>query len=116
MKIITAYPIVKDGKVIANKIAANTLNFHSADGDIQPKGQKIFDALKKAKEAGLGDAVLNTISALRNRNKAAPAPEPQKQVIVTAPQHQGMSTNTKILLGVGGVLLLGVLIYVAKKK
>ena len=113
MKIITAYPIVKDGKVIANKLAANTLNFHSAAGDEPQKGQKVLDALQKAKEAGLGDAALKTISALRNRKTVAPAPQP---VVVAAPQPQGMSTTTKILLGFGGVALLGVLIYVAKKK
>ena len=107
MKIITAYPIVKDGKVIANKLAANTLNYSSANGE------KTKEFLQKAKEAGLGDAALKTISALRNKNKVAPAPVP----VVVAPQEpQGMSTTTKVLIAGGGVLLLGVLIYAATKK
>jgi hypothetical protein len=43
MNIITAYPVMMDGKVVANKNAANTLNFSSADGD-----PKIYDKLTPA--------------------------------------------------------------------
>jgi len=33
MKLITAYPVIMNGKVVANKNAADTLNFSSAAGD-----------------------------------------------------------------------------------
>lgn len=36
MNIITAYPVIMNGKVIANKIAANTLNFSSFDDNGKP--------------------------------------------------------------------------------
>lgn len=36
MKIITAYPVIMDRKVIANKFAANTMNFSSFDANGKP--------------------------------------------------------------------------------
>jgi hypothetical protein len=43
MNIITAYPVMMNGKVVANRIAADTLNYSSADGD-----PKIYDKLTPA--------------------------------------------------------------------
>lgn len=109
MKVITAYPIVKDGKLVANKIAADTLNFHSANG------QEFQNVLSKAKEAGLGEAALKTIAALR-KTKPTGAAKPAPVVIQQAPAPKGMSNTTKILLAVGGVVVLGAAIYLIKKS
>jgi hypothetical protein len=109
MKIITAYPVIKDGKVISNKIANNTLNYSSLEGK---KTTKVQEFLQKAKDAGLGDAALKTITALK-QSKKAPAPAPMP---APAPEKQGMSTTTKVLIGVGAIVLLGGIFYAVKKK
>ena len=114
MRIITAYPIVKNGKVIANKIAANTLNFASAEGDKPTRGQKVIDTLQKAKEAGLGEAALRTLNSVRaNKKQKAVAP-----VVVMQPAaaEKSLSTNAKIAIGVGAVAVLGLTIYLVKNK
>ncbi len=123
MRVITAYPIIRNGKVIANKIAANTLNFSSAAGDVsktstgqagkvqKARGAKAIDILSKAKEAGLGDAALKTISALRNKTEV-----PIKEEVAIVPVEKGMSTNTKIAIGVAVAAVLGVTIYAVAKK
>jgi hypothetical protein len=133
MRVITSYPIVKDGKVIANKIAANTLNWSNFPGDLVGKtmndagfsktstgqagkvqkvrGAKAIDILSKAKEAGLGDAALKTISALRNKTEV-----PIREEVAIVPVEKGMSTNTKIAIGVAVAAVLGVTIYAVAKK
>lgn len=112
MKVITAYPIIVKGKVVGNKLAANTLNFSSANGDQAKKGDKVKKAVAKAKEAGLGDAALKTIKALTTKEETAkPAPAP-----VPTPVREGMSNATKIALGVGAAAVLGIGIYFISKK
>lgn len=114
MRIITAYPIVRNGKVIANKIAANTLNFASAEGDKPTRGQQVIDTLQKAKEAGLGEAALRTIKSVRG-NKKTKANAPVVVMQPVAPE-KGLSTNAKIAIGVGAAAVLGLTIYLVKNK
>lgn len=136
MRVITSYPIVRDGKVIANKIAANTLNWSSFPGDLVGKtmndsgfsktstgqagkvqkvgGAKAIDILQKAKEAGLGEAALRTLNSIRgNKKTKANAP-----VVVMQPaaSEKGLSTNAKIAIGVGAAVVLGLTIYAVAKK
>jgi hypothetical protein len=115
MRIITAYPIVRNGKVIANKIAANTLNFASAEGDKPTRGQQVIDTLQKAKEAGLGEAALRTLKSVRGNKKRKAAPAPVVVMQPVAPE-KSLSTNAKIAIGVGAAAILGLTIYLVKNK
>lgn len=129
MKVITSYPIIVRGKVVGNKNAADTLNWSGVSGNIFGKAieqgskaqtsveqrnrraVKVRNVLSKAKEAGLGDAALKTISALRNKNEV-----PVKEEVAIVPVETGMSTNTKIAIGVALAAVLGVTIYAVAKK
>jgi hypothetical protein len=129
MKVITSYPIIVRGKVVGNKNAADTLNWSNLPGSaigraieqgskaqtsVQQRAAKtgrLKNIVSKAREAGLGDAAFKTISALRNRNEM-----PVKEEIVAVPVQTGMSTNTKIAIGVALVAVLGVTIYAVTKK
>lgn len=136
MRVITAYPIVRDGKVIANKIAANTLNWSSFPGNSVGKtmndagfsktstgqagkvqkvgGAKAIDILQKAKEAGLGEAALRTLNSIRG-NKKTKANAPVVVMQPAAPE-KSLSTNAKIAIGVGAAVVLGLTIYAVAKK
>lgn len=136
MRVITSYPIVRDGKVIANKIAANTLNWSSFPGDLVGKtmndagfsktntgqagkvqkvgGAKAIDILQKAKEAGLGEAALRTLNSIRG-NKKTKANAPVVVMQPAAPE-KSLSTNAKIAIGVGAAVVLGLTIYAVAKK
>lgn len=116
MKIITAYPILENGKLVGNKIAANTLNYSSANGTSKKKGGKLVGSgkvkgfLEKAGGAATGLATILGGSAAAASQETAPAPAP-----VEAPK-QGMSTTTKVIIGVGVAALLGLGVYFATKK
>ena len=136
MRVITSYPIVRDGKVIANKIAANTLNWSSFPGNSVGKtmndagfsktstgqagkvqkvgGAKAIDILQKAKEAGLGEAALRTLNSIRG-NKKTKANAPVVVMQPAAPE-KSLSTNAKIAIGVGAAVVLGLTIYAVAKK
>jgi hypothetical protein len=151
-KLTTALPIMKNGVVIKNKLASNTLNYSSVDGagafnfpkstqfnaPSSSSSSPLFNAtpnrflpnvntstsgggfnwgnvqniLDKAK--GLG-GIFNTVKGLFGK-------KPTKQPISKPPQdqqqppQQGMSTTTKVIIGVGGVVVLGTIIYLITKK
>jgi hypothetical protein len=110
MKIITAYPVIKNGKVISNNFTTNTMNYSSAEGD-----KKIdFNALLKKGVDLIGSGkVSGTIQALRGgrprKPMAAPMPPPP-------PPPTGLSKNAKIGIAVGGVAVLGLVIYLVTRK
>jgi hypothetical protein len=47
MRIITAYPVIMDRKVIANKFAANTMNFSSFDASGKPSNSNEWKSFQK---------------------------------------------------------------------
>lgn len=134
MKIITSYPIIKNGKVVANNCYNTTLDYSSISGTKNiPKDSPIFQPLNLPKVGGssgvgktgrnidfesLADKASGAIRGLggivgaikKPKGTAAPTPEPVQQ-----PQAQGMSTGVKIAIGVGAVAVIGALIYFAKK-
>lgn len=159
-KLTTALPIMKNGVVIENKVAANTLNYASATGinfptatqfstpsnsastlfNTNPSNSQssVFNAtpnrflpsantsttgggfnwsnvqniLDKAK--GLG-GVFNTVKGIFGKKpvkKASSTPMPSQE----QPLKEGMSTTTKVIIGVGGAVVLGTIIYLITKK
>lgn len=112
MKVITAYPVIKNGKVISDNFTTNTMNYSSAEGD-----KMDFQALlQKGKEligSGKVKSVIDTIKGLgigKNRTQPMPPPPP------LPPEPKGLSTGAKIGIAVGGVAVLGLVIYLATKK
>jgi len=111
MKIITAYPVIKNGKVISDNFTINTMNYASAEGD-----KKIdFNALlKKGVELIGSGKVSGTIQALRGGRPRKPASAPMPPP--PPPPPTGLSMGAKIGIAVGGVAVLGAIIYFATKK
>lgn len=157
-KLTTALPIMKNGVVIENKLAANTLNYASASGINFPTstqfstptsgGSNAFNfptptkfnmpssntnsglpssntttgggfnwgnvqnILDKAK--GLGGIVdaARGIFGKKPIKKATSKPMPSQE----QPPKEGMSTTTKVLIGVSGAVVLGTIIYLITKK
>lgn len=134
MRIITSYPIIKNGKVVANNCYNTTLDYSSISGFSNPVfSQNIQKAADAASSKGgasgtrtgrnidfesLGDKASAGIKGLGNliglfkkpKGTAAPKPAPAQM-----PENQGMTTGTKIAIGVGAVAVIGALIYFAKK-
>ena len=140
MRIITSYPIIKNGKVVANNCYNTTLDYSSADGvgkatSSIPKDSPLSkpfpnivtpsggaSATKTARNIdfeSLGDKASAGIKGLGNlvglfkkpKGTAAPKTAPPAQM----PENQGMTTGTKIAIGLGAVAVIGALIYFAKK-
>lgn len=134
MRIITSYPIIKNGKVVANNCYNTTLDYSSYTGTI-PKDSPLSkpfpnivtpsggaSATKTARNIdfeSLGDKASAGIKGLGNlvglfkkpKGTAAPKTAPPAQM----PENQGMTTGTKIAIGLGAVAVIGALIYFAKK-
>ena len=111
MKIITAYPIIENGKVVGNKIAANTLNYSSVNGK---KGGKLAGSGKVKGFLEKAGGVSTALAGILGGTAAAASQEP-----VSAPMEapkQGMSTTTKVLIGVGGAAVLCLVIYFVMKN
>lgn len=133
MRIITSYPIIKNGKVVANNCYNTTLDYSSYAGTI-PKdsilskpfpnivtpsggasgtrtGRNIdFESLGDKASAGI-KGLGNLVGLFKKpKGTAAPTPAPAQM-----PENQGMTTGTKIAIGLGAVAVIGALIYFAKK-
>lgn len=110
MKIITAYPVIENGKVISNNFTTNTMNYSSAEGDKKIDWNAL---LKKGADLIGSGKISGTIQALKGgKPMAKPAPLPPPP----APEPKGLSTGAKIGIGVGAVAVLGLVIYLATKK
>lgn len=116
MKIITAYPIIENGKLVGNKVAANTLNYSSANGK-KKKGGKLIGSGKVQgfleKLGGVSTAlggVLGAGAAARTAQSQDSAP-----VLPIEEPKKGMTTTTKVLIGVGVAAVLGLGIYFVMK-
>ena len=135
MRIITSYPIIKNGKVVANNCYNTTLDYSSVTGGLSNPvfSQNIQKAANAASSKGgasatktgrnidfesLGDKASAGIKGLGNlvglfkkpKGTAAPTTAPAQM-----PENQGMTTGTKIAIGLGAVAVIGALIYFAKK-
>ena len=116
MKIITAYPIIENGKLVGNKIAANTLNYSSANG--KPKKQrgglvgsgKVKGFLEKS--GGIATALGGILGGTA---ATAPSQDTAPVLPVETPK-KPMSTTTKVLIGVGVAAVLGLGIYFVMKN
>lgn len=112
MKIITAYPIIKNGKVVANKAYNTTLDYSSATGkdtNFEELGTKIGGIIQGA------GSVAQSIKTASQKGKKAPAPKPAP-VPKPVENKQGMSNTTKVLIGVGAVAVLGTIVYLVTKE
>jgi hypothetical protein len=110
MKIITAYPVIKNGKVISDNFTTNTMNYASAEGD------KINwnELLKKGSEligSGKVSGVIQSLRGGRLRKPASPPPPPPPP-----PPPKGLSTGAKIGIAVGGVAVLGLIVFLVTRK
>lgn len=119
MRIITSYPIIKNGKVVANNCYNTTLDYSSADGKATSGGASATKTARNIDFESLGDKASAGIKGLGNlvglfkkpKGTAAPTTAPPAQM----PENQGMTTGTKIAIGLGAVAVIGALIYFAKK-
>jgi hypothetical protein len=112
MKIITAYPVIENGKVISNNFTTNTMNYASAEGD-----KKIdYNALlQKGVELIGSGKISGAIQALKGRKPTKPTTKPAPMP-PPPPPPTGLSMGAKIGIAVGGVAVLGAIIYLATKK
>jgi hypothetical protein len=119
MKIITAYPIIENGKLVGNKIAANTLNYSSANG--KPKKQrgglvgsgKVKGFLEKS--GGVATALAGILgggAAAASQDSAPIVTEEKTKEKVKEP----MKLWVKIALGVGVAAVLGLGVYFVMKN
>ena len=117
MKIITAYPIIENGKLVGNKIAADTLNYSSATGKKKRRGRlkgligsgKVKGFLEKSGGLATGLATVLGGAAAASQQQEPIAPP------IEAPKPP-MSTTTKVLIGVGVAAVLGLGIFLVMKK
>ena len=116
MKIITSYPILQNGKLVGNKIAANTLNYSSANG--KPKKQrgglvgsgKVKGFLEKS------GGIATSLAGILGGGAAAAAPsQDTAPVAPVETSKKGMKTTTKVLIGVGVAAVLGLGVYFVMK-
>jgi hypothetical protein len=111
MKIITAYPVIENGKVISNNFTTNTMNYASAEG-----GK--FDwskLLQQGKELIGSGKVSNVIQSVRGLKGTKPSAKPQLPP-PPPPPPPGLSTGAKIGIAVGGVAVLGLIVFLATRK
>jgi hypothetical protein len=111
MKIITAYPVIENGKVISNNFTTNTMNYSSAEGDKKMDWNAL---LKKGADLIGSGKVSGAIQALRGGRRTRPASAPMPPP--PPPPPTGLSTGAKIGIAVGGVAVLGLIVYLATKK
>ena len=113
MKVITAYPIIENGKLVGNKIAANTLNYSSANGK---KGGKLVGSGKVKGFLEKAGGVSTALAGILGGGAAAAS---QDSAPVSAPMEEpkkGMTTTTKVLIGVGVAAVLGLGVYFVMKS
>jgi hypothetical protein len=118
MKIITSYPIIENGKLVGNKIAANTLNYSSANGKKKKGGKLIGSGKVKGfleKSGGIATSLAGILGG-----GAATAPSQDSAPVLTTeevkPPKKPMSTTTKVLIGVGVAAVLGLGVYFVMKR
>lgn len=117
MKIITAYPIIENGKLVGNKVAANTLNYSSANGKKKKGGGLVGSGKVKGfldKLGGVSTALGGVLGAGAAAG-AAPSQESAPVLPVETPK-KPMSTGVKIAIGVGIAAVLGLGVYFVMKS
>lgn len=148
MRIITKYPIIKNGRVVKNKefysngegdpvsitTTGNGTSWNTSFGTtstpaynpnqnapkpivtggvsapkVAPKDTVTTKSLgKKFDKKKVGKGIMSVLDAFSSKEQAPVATQEQ--------QKKGMSTTTKVLIGVGGVAVLGTIIYLIAKK
>ena len=120
MKIITSYPIIENGKLVGNKIAANTLNYSSANGKKKKGGKLIGSGKVKGFLEKSGGIATSLAGILGGGAAAAAAPSQDTAPVVRTeevkPPKKPMSTTTKVLIGVGVAAVLGLGVYFVMKR
>jgi hypothetical protein len=117
MKIITAYPIIENGKLVGNKVAANTLNYSSANGKKKKGGGLVGSGKVKGFLDKLG-GVSTALGGVLGAGAAAPSQD-SAPVLTTEevkPPKKPMSTGVKIAIGVGIAAVLGLGVYFVMKS
>jgi hypothetical protein len=118
MKIITAYPIIENGKLVGNKVAANTLNYSSANGKKKKGGRLVGSGKVKGFLEKLG-GVSTALGGVLGAGAAAAASQDTAPVLTTEevkPPKKPMSTGVKIAIGVGVAAVLGLGVYFVMKS
>lgn len=128
LKVITALPIIKNGVIVGNKTAANTLNYSSAnakDKKYVPKKTTLIKKKKNAKKS-FGSKVKKFIKdsgavdfAKKLIDKKLAGNEPDSRPIDMPPVKEpkkGLSMGAKIGIGVGIAAVLGIGAYLILKK
>lgn len=128
-KLTTALPVIKNGVVVGNKIAANTLNYASANGSpIRPIPKKTPLVKKKKKiRTSFGTKVKKFIGNLKDSgavdlakkllDKKLAGNEPELPPMeMPPPPPTGLSMGAKIGIGVGIAAVLGIGAYLMLKK
>ena len=132
MKIITSYPIIKNGKVVANGEYNSTLDYSSVSGqlsgiqkaavyagaDLSKPPEKKFDWKNLGQNVDKAVQGVGSISGAVKGLFGKQKPKPKQQPVPMPPaqtEKTGMSTTTMVLIGVGAVALIGVIFLVKKK-
>jgi len=128
-KLTTALPIIKNGKVVGNKIAANTLNYASLNGSparpVPPQtplvkkkkktrttfGTKVKKFIGNLKDSG----AIDVAKKLLDKKLAGNEPD-SPPMEMPPPPPTGLSMGAKIGIGVGIAAVLGVGAYLMLKK
>jgi len=119
MKIITAYPIIENGKLVGNKVAANTLNYSSANGK-KKKGGRLVGSGKVKGFLEKSGGIATSLAGILGGGAAAAAPSQDTAPVVPTeevkPPKKPMSIGVKIAIGVGGAAVLGLVVYLVMKS
>ena len=118
MKIITAYPIIENGKLVGNKVAANTLNYSSVSGKKKKGGGLVGSGKVKGFLDKLG-GVSTALGGVLEAGTAASQSQDSAPVLTTEevkPPKKPMSTGVKIAIGVGIAAVLGLGVYFVMKS
>jgi hypothetical protein len=121
MKIITSYPIIENGKLVGNKIAANTLNYSSANGKPRKKGGKLVGSGKVKGFLEKSGGIATSLAGILGGGAAAAAAPSQDTVPIVPTEEvkkpkKPMSLGVKIAIGVGGAAVLGLVVYLVMKS
>jgi hypothetical protein len=119
MKIITSYPIIENGKLVGNKIAANTLNYSSANG--KKRGGKLVGSGKVKGFLEKSGGIATALGGILGGGAAAAAAPSQDTAPVVPTEEvkkpkKPMSTGVKIAIGVGVAAVLGLGVYFVMKS
>jgi hypothetical protein len=117
MKVLTSYPVVINNKRVSPRD-------YYLNADNQPTQQQIEEQKKKgltwdkvkgtwvkAKESGLLDSIISFITP----TQTAPVSSPPQSEPINTPAKEGLSKGAKIGLIVGGLAVVGAIIYFATK-